>query len=70
MRVALKAAIFASGNTQRQVAAAAGLPENKLSEIVRGWVDPTQAERAVLVRILGCSFDVFDLSTVEKRSLR
>ena len=71
MRVALKVAIFASGNSQRQVAAAAGVPENKLSEIVRGWADPSPAERQALTQVLGCSLDVFDRGDeVQRRSLR
>ena len=71
MRVALKAAIFASGNSQRQVAAAAGVHENKLSEIVRGWADPSPAEQQALTQVLGCKPDVFDHNdSVQTRSLR
>jgi hypothetical protein len=59
-RVALKTAIFASDKTQRQVAAETKIPENRLSEIVRGWTDPRADERAALVRVLKCSRAVFD----------
>jgi hypothetical protein len=59
MRVALKAAIFASGSSQRQVAAATGIPENRLSEIVRGWTDPRDEERQKLIDELKCSPEVF-----------
>ena len=52
MRLALKIAILASGKSQRQTAAAAGLSENRLSEIVRGWADPRDDERESLARIL------------------
>jgi hypothetical protein len=71
MRVALKAAIFATGHSQRQVAAAAGVPENKLSEIVRGWADPSPSEQQALARVLGCSVNVFEQTrATEVRSLR
>lgn len=59
MRVALKAAIFASGRTQRQIAAATGIPENRLSEVVRGWTDPRADEQRRLIRVLKCSPDIF-----------
>ena len=68
MRPALKSVMFASGRSQRQIAARANIPENKLSEIVRGWADPTDAERAALIRELGCSADVFDRDALEARS--
>ena len=53
MRLALKIAILASGKTQRRVAADAGLSENRLSEIVRGWADPRDVERLALAGVLG-----------------
>lgn len=52
MRVALKLAIFASGQSQRQIAAQTGIPENKLSAIVRGWRTPSDAEAALLANVL------------------
>ena len=36
------------------------MPENRLSEVVRGWVDPRQDEREALKHVLGCSEDVFE----------
>ena len=53
MRLGLKFAILATGKTQRQIANETGiLSENKLSEIVRGWAAPRDAERAALVNVL------------------
>jgi hypothetical protein len=64
MRVALKAAIFASGQSQRQIAAATGIPENRLSELVRGWADPREDERASLMTALRCPPAVFDRDAI------
>ena len=44
MRLAFKMAIFASGKSQRRLAADVGMSENRLSEIVRGWREPSQDE--------------------------
>ena len=62
MNVNLKLAIFASGKTQRQVAAETRLlSENRLSEIVRGWTDPREEEKQALARVLNRSVDaLFD----------
>ena len=57
MRLRLKTAILASGKTQRRVAADIGMPENRLSEIVRGWVTPSSDERERLVSALGQPVD-------------
>ena len=57
MRVRLKVACIESGKTQRQIAAESKIPENRFSEIVRGWVEPTADERAVLARVIGQSAD-------------
>lgn len=50
MLLELKAAIWATGRSQRQIAAASGIRENRLSAIVRGWVQPRLAEREALAR--------------------
>ena len=63
MRVALKSAIFASGHSQRRVAALSGIPENKLSEIVRGWAMPSERERSALRSVLGVADAVFDVGS-------
>ena len=52
VRVALKAAIVRSGKSQRLVAVEAELTENRLSELVCGWVEPKDTERDALARIL------------------
>ena len=69
MRLGLKLKIIATGKPQRQIAADTKIPENRLSEIVRGWIDPRDEEREALIRVLGCSPDVFDRNAVvEARS--
>jgi transcriptional regulator with XRE-family HTH domain len=45
MRVAFKIAIINAGVTQRQLSVAAGVPECRLSDIVRGRATPNDAER-------------------------
>jgi hypothetical protein len=49
----LKLAILAAGKTQREVAAQTQLlSENRLSEIVCGWTQPREEEKAALARVL------------------
>jgi transcriptional regulator with XRE-family HTH domain len=52
VRVPLKVAIVAAGFSQRELSRAADIPENRLSEIVRGWTKPSDAERDRLARLL------------------
>lgn len=52
-RVALKVAILAAGLSQRRVAHVCGIPENRFSEIVCGWLDPTRAEVAAILKAIG-----------------
>lgn len=52
MRVGLKAAIMARGLTQRQFSRVAEIPENRVSELIRGWADPTSDERTRVARLL------------------
>lgn len=52
MRVGLKLAILQSGKSQRQIAAEIHSTENRLSELVRGWVQPRDTERDALARVL------------------
>lgn len=64
MRVNLKLAFLRSGKTQRQIASDTGIPENRLSELVRGWAVPREDEREVLARALNRSKDdLFALSS-------
>lgn len=57
MRLNLKMTILAQGKSQRQVAAASRVPENRLSEIVRGWTVPRQHEREAIAAALGKTVD-------------
>lgn len=72
VRVGLKAAIMVRGWTQRQFSRVADTPENRISELIRGWVDPTPAERVRFAELLGTSADVLfsDDVKVEIRSAR
>lgn len=53
LRLPLKMAILSSGRSQRQVSLAAGIPEARLSDIVRKRTLPSEDERDALVRVLG-----------------
>lgn len=53
MRLNLKIAIVASGKSQRQIAAACDIPENRFSSIVRGWIYPREIEREAIAAALG-----------------
>jgi len=69
MRMALKLAIVASGRPQRGIARASRMAENRLSEIVQGWVTPTATERDALKRVLQIDDTAFeDGAAVEVRS--
>lgn len=57
MRMALKIAIIESHLTQRRLAREAGMPESRLSDIVRGWTIPRPDECAALARALGRPVD-------------
>ena len=48
MRLKLKIEILASGRSQRQVAEACEIPENRFSAIVRGWTEPRDHSLHVL----------------------
>ena len=56
VRIPLKIGILKSGMTQRAVSVEARIPENRLSEIVTGRVNPTMTERVALVQVLGDDF--------------
>jgi len=68
VRLRLKLAILAAGKTQRQIAAESlHISENRLSEIVRGWVTPDADEKAMLAQVLGQPIEVlFDEPLVPK----
>lgn len=54
MRTKLRIEIIKSGQTQRHIATLAGMHENRLSDVVRGYVDPRPDERERLMTVLGC----------------
>jgi transcriptional regulator with XRE-family HTH domain len=51
-------AVISAERTQREIAAAAGLSEQRFSNIVRGVVTPTEHEERAIVRALGFGDDV------------
>ena len=53
MRFELKIAILKSGLSQRAIAQATGIPESRLSTIVKGWGEVNPQERLALQRHLG-----------------
>jgi hypothetical protein len=56
VRLDLKVAIIKSGRTQRALSAATGIPEIKLSNIVRGLTWPSSTERSAISAALGEDF--------------
>lgn len=64
--VALKVAIVQSGKRQRQISIVSRIPEQRLSGIVTGRVEPTDTEKAALARALKKSIDeLFPALTTE-----
>lgn len=53
MRLNLKIAIVQSGKSQRSIAATCGIPENRLSTLIRGWAEPRDRERDAIAAALG-----------------
>ena len=49
----LKIAIVAARTTQRRVAADSGITENRFSEIVCGWISPSDEEKRRIAAALG-----------------
>jgi hypothetical protein len=52
MRANLKAAILTTFISQRRLAQAIGMRENRLSAIVVGWIEPTLEERRAIAAAL------------------
>jgi transcriptional regulator with XRE-family HTH domain len=48
----LKSVIFDSGTTQLSVAQKTGIPESRLSKIVRGHVEASDVERKLIAKVL------------------
>lgn len=70
MRLNLKVAVFASGKSQRAIAAACSIPENRFSEIVRGWAEPREHERQAIAAVLGKPINELFEVTSEPRHTR
>lgn len=71
MNLTLKTAIFAAGKSQRQIAAACGIPENRFSEIIRGWTSPRSSERAAIAAALGQPVaELFEADVLEREEQR
>jgi hypothetical protein len=73
MRVNLKTAILRAGTSQRRAALCCGIPENRFSEIVCGWIEPKSEERARIAAFLNISTtdDLFNVENItETRSGR
>ncbi len=69
MRLNLKVAIVASGKSQRQIAAACQIPENRFSSIVDGWVHPRDGECEAIAGALGRSVaELFETQSPTSRS--
>jgi transcriptional regulator with XRE-family HTH domain len=70
VRIPLKVAIVAKGYSQRELARDADISEQRISEIVRGWTNPTPAERDRLATLLRQPASVLfdDTAKVEIRS--
>ena len=59
----LKDAIFRKGMRQTQVAEKARIHESRLSKIVRGWVEPSDDEKARIAKALKASVaDLFHVA--------
>jgi transcriptional regulator with XRE-family HTH domain len=72
MRLVLKTTILQRGLSQRETSQLAHIHENRLSSIIRGWIEPSPEERKKLAAVLRQSEDVlFDTNTsIEIRSAR
>jgi transcriptional regulator with XRE-family HTH domain len=70
MRIAFKLAILASGKSQRQLAVETGIPESRMSELVRGWKSPSEAETSLLTTALQRPAAVLFASSDEQRETR
>ena len=64
----LKLAIVRSQHSQREIAAASNILENRFSSIVNGWVEPRPREREAIAVALGQGIDdLFDRAQDEQR---
>ena len=72
MRLGIKAALLQRGLSQREVCRITGIPENKMSSIVNGWAQPSEAERSRIAAVLRQPERVLfgDDTSIEIRSTR
>jgi transcriptional regulator with XRE-family HTH domain len=68
MRLRLKTAIWASRKTQRRLAVDLNMSENRMSEIVCGWVTPTPEEQKRIADALNESEDVLFGDAIHARA--
>lgn len=66
----LKLAIFNSGRSQRALAMSLGMPESRLSNIVRGMLPASETERVALMRELGAGSELFEPRTMPSVEIR
>ena len=69
MRLKLKMAIHQAETTQRRVARQVRISENRLSDIVQGWVDPDQRERVAIATALSQAPDQLFVEAEPPREL-
>ena len=63
----LKLALLGAERTQRSLAKACDIPENRFSEIMRGWIDPRPDEQRAIAAALGKSVaELFEPSEDER----
>ena len=67
MRLELKIAIVKSEKSQRWLSRESEVAENRLSSIVRGWVEPRDDERQAIADALGQPVD--ELFVIEERNV-
>lgn len=67
VRIDVKIALLEKGLTQRSLAGATEIPENRLSNIIRGISWPSSTERSALAEQLGKDYFATE-DTVEARS--
>ena len=60
MRTKVKVAILEAGYTPRAISRRLGIPEVRLSNIIRGVTEPNDAERRALQQHLRIEPDAFD----------
>lgn len=55
--IVLKSLLFGRGVTQRSLALDVGIHENRISNIIKGYVNPKEDEKKKIARVLDCQVD-------------